>query len=219
MKDTPRGGILQRDKETYAVVTRTPMGVITPDQLVSIADVVKKYQIPIVKITSAQRLALVGIKPGDVENVWNELGIEPGPAVGACVHYVQACPGTTVCRMGLQDSLGLAAELEKQNVGTDMPAKFKLGISGCPMNCGEGPVKDFGAFGKRSGWTVMFGGSSGGRARIADVIAENLTTEEVKALYQKCVEFYKSNANTRERTSRFMERIGVEEFKKAVLEN
>lgn len=217
MTDEPKGAILQRDKATYAIVPRTPMGLITPDILENVAKVARKHQIPIIKITSAQRLALVGMKPEIVDEVWQELGLDVGPAVGLCVHYVQACPGTTVCRFGQQDSLGLAGELEKMFVGVDMPAKTKIGISGCPMNCGESYVRDFGAFGRKSGWTITFGGNSGGRPRIGDVIAENLSTEEAIALAKKCFDYYTANAKKRERTARFIERIGIEEFKKAVL--
>ncbi|AGL02727.1 NAD(P)/FAD-dependent oxidoreductase [Desulfoscipio gibsoniae] len=217
MANEPKGAFIQRDKETYAIVPRTPMGLVTPEILENIAKVARKYQIPIIKITSAQRLALVGLKPEIVDEVWQELGLDVGPAVELCVHYVQACPGTAVCRFGMQDSLGLAGELEKIFVGLEMPAKAKIGISGCPMNCGEGYVRDFGAFGKKSGWTVIFGGNSGARARIGDVIAENLSTEEVIALAKKCFEYYAANANKKERTARFIDRIGIEEFKKAVL--
>ena len=218
MTEEPRTGILQRGKETVAIVTRTPMGLISPDELETIAKVARKHEIPIIKITSAQRLALVGIKPENVENVWQDLGIEPGPAVGLCVHYVQACPGTAVCKFGVQDSLGLAAELEKLFVGVKMPAKTKLGISGCPFCCGEGHVKDLGVFGKKSGWTVTFGGNSGAKARVGDIIAENISTEEVIALAKKCLDYYVANGKNRERTARFVDRIGIEEFKKAVLE-
>lgn len=217
MSDAPRGAFIQRDKETYAIVPRTPMGLVTPDILEKVAGAARKYQIPIIKITSAQRLALVGLKPEMVEDVWRELGLDVGPAVELCVHYVQACPGTTVCKYGIQDSLGLAGELEKIFVGRELPAKAKIGISGCPMNCGESYVRDFGAFGKKTGWTVIFGGNSGGRPRIGDVIAENLTGEEVIALARRCFDYYAANAKKKERTARFIDRIGIEEFKKAVL--
>lgn len=218
MSDAPKGAFIQRDKVTYAIVPRSPMGLVTPEMLEKIAGVAKKYDIPIIKITSAQRFALVGMKPEIVEEVWNELGMDVGPAVELCVHYVQACPGTTVCRFGMQDSLGLAAKLEEMFVGMDMPAKAKFGISGCPNNCGEGFVRDFGAFGKKSGWTVIFGGNSGARPRIGDVLAEGLSDEQVVELAQKCFEYYKANAKPKERTARFIDRIGIEEFKKAVLE-
>jgi len=218
LSDTPRGAFIQRDKKTYAIVPRTPMGLVTPDILETVAKTARKHNIPIIKITSAQRLALVGMPPEIVEEVWNDLGMDVGPAVEPCVHYVQSCPGTTVCKFGMQDSLALAGELEKLFVGTmDLPAKAKIGVSGCPNTCGESLVRDFGAIGKKSGWTVAFGGNSGRKPRIGDIIAEGLSTEEVVALAQKCFAFYIANANKRERTSRFIERIGIDEFKKAVL--
>ena len=217
MTDRPKGAFIQRDKKTYAVVPRTPMGLVTPDILENIAKVARKYKIPVIKITSAQRMALVGIKPELVEQVWQDLGMDVGPAVELCVHYVQACPGNLLCKFGVQDSLGLAGKLEKILVGMELPAKAKIGVSGCPMTCGESYVRDFGALGKKSGWTVVFGGNSGGHPRIGDVIAENLTQEEVVELAKRCFEHYGANAKKRERAARFIERIGIEEFKKSVL--
>jgi len=217
MADEPRGAIIQKDKKSYAIVPRTPLGLVSPDILEKMANVARKHDIPIIKITSAQRMALVGLKPEIVEDVWKELGMDVGPAVGLCVHYVQACPGNTLCSFGIRDSLGLGGELEKIFVGKQLPAKTKIGVSGCPINCGEGYVRDFGAFGKKSGWTVIFGGNSGGKPRIGDVIAEGLTKEEVIDLAKKCFQYYADNAKEKERTARFIERIGIDEFKKAVL--
>lgn len=218
MSDRPKGAFIQRDKKTYAIVPRTPMGLVTPDILENIARVVRKHNIPVIKITSAQRMALVGLRPEIVEQVWEELGMNVGPAVEICVHYVQACPGNTLCKFGIQDSLGLGAKLEKIFVGMDIPAKAKIGISGCPLNCGESYVRDFGAFGKKSGWTVIFGGNSGGKPRIGDVFAEKLNEEEVIELAKKCFNYYGANAKKKERTARFIERIGIDELKKNVLE-
>lgn len=217
MIDALQGAFIQRDKQTYAIVPRMPLGLVTPEVLKNIAEVAHKYQIPIIKLTSAQRMALVGINPESVDQIWQELGMAIGPAVEICVHYVQACPGTTVCRFGVQDSLGLGGKLEELFVGMELPAKAKLGISGCPLNCGEGHVRDFGAFGKKSGWTVMFGGHSGGKPRIGDVIAQELNTEEVVELAKRCFDYYGNNANPKERAARFIERIGIEDFKKSCL--
>lgn len=217
MSDAPKGAFVQRDKVTYAIVPRTPMGLVTPEILENIAQVSKKYGIPIIKITSGQRFALVGMKPEMVEEIWTDLGMDVGPAVELCVHYVQACPGTAVCKFGIQDSLGLGGKLEQIFVGKDTPAKAKIGISGCPNNCGESYVRDFGAFGRKSGWTVIFGGNSGGRPRIGDVLAEGLNDEQVVELAKKCFDYYTANARPKERTARFIDRIGIEEFKKAVL--
>lgn len=217
MSDGPRGAILQRDKETYAIVPKTLMGLVTPDILENIAKVARKHQIPIIKITSGQRFALVGIKPEAVEDVWTDLKMEPGKAVELCLHYVQACPGTAVCRFGVQDALGLGTKLDQLLDGIEMPAKAKVGVSGCPMCCGESQVRDLGVMGKKSGWTLYFGGNSGARPRIADAIAEGLTDEQVIDLAKKCFDYYNTNSNGKERTSKFMNRVGVEAFKQAVL--
>jgi NAD(P)H-nitrite reductase large subunit len=219
MSKTPKGAILQRDKETYAIVPRIPMGVLTPEILENLAKVTRKYKVRIIKITSGQRIALVGIKPGDVDNAWKDLTMEVGPAEGLCVHYVQACPGTETCKFGQRDSLGLASRIEKMYVGKEdfIPAKTKFGISGCRLNCAESFLRDIGAYAAPDGWTVIVGGNSGGRPRIGDVIAEKLSEEQTLELIKKCLDYYSKNANPRERMPRFIQRIGIEEFKKSVL--
>jgi len=219
MSKIPKGAILQRDKETYAIVPRIPMGVLTPGILENLAKVARKYKVRIIKITSGQRIALVGIKPGDVDNAWKDLTMEVGPAEGLCVHYVQACPGTETCKFGQRDSLGLASRIEKMYVGKEdfIPAKTKFGISGCRLNCAESFLRDIGAYAAPEGWTVVVGGNSGGRPRIGDVIAEKLSEEQTLELIKKCLDYYSKNARARERLPRFIQRIGIEEFKKSVL--
>ncbi len=212
----PKGAILQRDKETYAIVPRVPVGLLTAQNLDKLSLVIKKYRIPVVKIVSGQRIALVGITGEDVEKIWGELSMEPGKATGLCVHYVQACPGTTVCKLGVQDSLGLGLELEKLFIGMDLPAKVKIGVSGCPMTCGESFVRDIGVQGKKNGWTFIFGGNSGGHPRIGDVLAEDLTTEQVVELAKKSMEYYQANGKKRERSARFIERTGIAAMKMAL---
>lgn len=219
MSEEPKGAILQRDKKTYAIVPRIPMGVLTPEMLEIIAKAARKYNIRIIKITSGQRIALVGLNPEDVKNIWKDLKMEVGPAEGLCVHYVQACPGTETCKFGQGDSLALAAKIEKMYVGKEnfIPAKTKFGISGCMLNCAESYLRDFGAFCAPEGWTVVVGGNSGGRPRIGDVIAKKLSEEQALELIGKCIDYYAKNAKSRERMPRFIERVGAEEFKKAVL--
>jgi len=211
------GAILQRDKETYAIVPRTPLGVVSPQVLESIAAVVKTYDIPVVKITSGQRMALVGLKEADVAAAWKDLGMDVGRATELCVHYAQACPGTAVCRFGVQDSLGLGMELEALFLGMELPAKVKFGVSGCPICCGESYVRDVGLLGKKKGWTVIFGGNSGGRPRIGDVVAEDLDKQEAVDLVKRFLEYYAANGKKKERTARFMERVGIESLKEAIL--
>jgi NAD(P)H-nitrite reductase large subunit len=219
MSKEPKGAILQRDKETFAIVPRIPMGVLTPEILENLAKVARKYNVRIIKITSGQRIALVGIKHEDVDNVWKDLEMEVGPAEGFCVHYVQACPGTETCKFGQRDSLGLAAKVEKSYVGKQgyIPAKTKIAISGCKLCCAESYLRDIGAIAAPDGWTLAVGGNSGGRPRIGDVIAEKLSEEQTIELIKKCLDYYSENANPRERIPRFIQRIGIEEFRKSVL--
>ena len=215
--DGPKGSILQRDKKTYAIVPRIPAGVISRDQLKALAEVVDKYDIPIVKITSGQRIALVGMPEEQILPIYEDLGMSEGKAVELCLHYVQACPGTEVCKFGVQDSLGFGIHLEEIFSSIQMPAKFKVGVSGCPFLCAESLVRDLGLIGKKSGWTLVFGGNSGRRVRQADVLAEDMDEKQTIALARKCIEYYVANAKPRERTGAFVDRIGLEDLKKDVL--
>ncbi len=217
MTTEPDGAILQRDKETYAIVPRTPVGMLTPDILENIARVARKFSIPIIKITSGQRMALVGMKKEEVQPIWQELGLDIGRATELCLHYVQACPGTAVCRYGMRDSLGMGMRLEEEITGMDLPAKLKIGVSGCPMSCGESLVRDIGLVGSRKGWAVYFGGNAGSRVRQGDKLAVELDDEQAVALVIRLIELYREQGKKRERTARFVERIGVEAVKAEVL--
>jgi NAD(P)H-nitrite reductase large subunit len=216
-KENPKGAILQRDKETYAIVPRIPGGLAKLESLKEIVNVVEKYNIPIIKITSGHRLALVGMKGEVVNDVWHDLKMDVGKATDLCLHYVQACPGNAVCKYGVRDSLGLGIEIEGFFLGTVLPAKVKIGVSGCPFCCGESFVRDIGIIGKKNGWTVTFGGNSARRPRVGDIIAEDISKEEVIDLTKRCLEYYAANGKKRERTARFIERIGIDEFKKSIL--
>ena len=216
-EDAPRGAILQRDKQTYAIVPRIPAGLISLENLKRIVSVVEKYQIPIVKITSGHRLALVGMTKEQIDPIWHDLNMDAGRAVELCLHYVQACPGNSVCKYGIQDSLGLGIELEGLFLGTELPAKLKIGVSGCPFCCAESFVRDIGLVGKKNGWTVIFGGSSSRRPRTGDVLAEDLPKDAAIQLIRRCLDYYATNGRKQERSARFIERLGIEELKKAVL--
>ncbi len=217
MSDTPKGAILQRDKKTYAIVPRTPVGLVTPEVLEAIARAARKYDVPIMKITSGQRIAMVGLEEDKVDMVWDDLKMDVGPAVGLCVHYVQACPGTEVCSLGVRDSLGFGLELEEMLVGYEMPAKLKIGVSGCPMCCAESFVRDVGLIGKKKGWTVVVGGNASGRPRIADVLAKDLDREEARGVIKRFVDYYRDNSGKRQRSARFVEKVGIDAIREAVL--
>ena len=203
--------------KTYNIIPGPRMGVVTPDYLETVAALARKYDVPLVKITSAQRLALAGHAPEAVAAIWQELGLAGGPIKPKGIHYIQACPGVRWCKYGRQDSLALGEKLEKALLDLVLPAKTKVGVSGCPMNCCESYLRDLGVFGKKKGWSLIFGGNGGGNPRIGDIIAEELSDAEVVELAGRCLTFYGSKARRLERTARFMEHTGLEEFKKAVL--
>lgn len=212
-----QNAILQRDKITYAIVPRIPGGLLERSHLRAIADAVEKYDIPLVKLTSGQRIALVGLKEDDLQNVYQDLGMDPGKATELCLHYVQACPGTEVCKFGVRDSLGLGIRIENLLAGKELPAKLKIGVSGCQFCCAENFVRDIGVLGKKNGWTISFGGHSGNRPRIGDILATDLSDDDTISLIMKCVNFYRKNGRMKERASRFIERTGLQEFKDNVL--
>lgn len=202
---------------TFNIVPGLKMGVVTPEQLETVARVAREHQIPLLKITEAQRLAFIGHRPEEVAAIWQELGQSEGPKKPVGIHYIKACPGVRWCKYGVQDSLALGAEVEKALLALPLPAKTKVGISGCAMNCCEGYVRDLGIFGKKEGWTLIFGGNGGGRPRIGDIMGEKLSSEEVLSLAGRVLRYYGAQARNKERTARFMSRTPLAEVQAALL--
>jgi NAD(P)H-nitrite reductase large subunit len=210
MTEATFGAKLQRDGTTYAIQTRIPAGVVTPENLETIAKVAKKYHIPLVKITSGQRFLLVGVQEQDIAAVRRELGTLGTASITPGVRYVQSCPGISYCKNGTQDSITLAREISDEYAGKEFPAKIKIGVSGCPRCCGESRVRDVGIMGTAKGWTVFFGGHSGFKSRQGEQVATGLTSEEAQDLIRALLAHYKTHAEPKERSSRFLERAGTE---------
>jgi NAD(P)H-nitrite reductase large subunit len=209
-----KGAIVQRDKETYAIAPHIPGGIITDFNLLRrLADVAEKYGVKAVKLTSAERFALVGLQPGDLDQVWQELGLVPGAAIGLCVRSIKICPGTTFCRMGMQDAVGVGLHLDEQYHGMPLPYKLKIGVSGCLNNCSEASIKDLGLVGAAKGWRVLAGGfASGLNPRFADVIASGLNDDEALALAAKVLDWFKA-AGKKKRLGKVIDEIGLAQFK------
>lgn len=199
-------------------MVRSPGGFVTPDLLERVAAVARKYHVPAVKITSGQRIALVGIAPEHVPGVFAGLGPDAVRKTGPCIRFVQSCPGIRNCRNGTQDSASLALELDAAYREQPLPGKIKIGISGCPRCCGESHTRDIGIIGTTKGWTLLFGGNNGLRPRFGDELAKNLSTAEVRDLVSRLLEYYQQHAQPRERTARFMERITPEILRRELLE-
>ncbi len=212
-----KGAILQRDG-TYAIAPHLPGGIITdPDLLIRLAETAKKYNCAALKVTSSQRIALVGLQKDDIDAAWADLDMKPGAAIGLCVRSVKFCPGTTFCKRGQQDSVGLGNEIDNKYHGMTMPSKFKIGISGCPNQCMDSMMIDFGAVGTSKGFNVFVGGNGGLKPRLGQSLAEQQTPQQVLDLLDRVVSFYSEQANANERLGRFIERIDLDIFKAAVL--
>ncbi|MFZ2497210.1 MAG: NAD(P)/FAD-dependent oxidoreductase [Methanosarcina sp.] len=214
MKDNlpEKGAIVQRDRETYAIAPHLPGGIVDPATLRKIADVAEKYGAAALKMTSAQRIAIVGLKEEDLDNAWADLGIKPGAAIGLCVRSVKFCPGTTFCKQGKQDAVSLGLKLDEKYHGMPMPSKLKMAVCGCPNSCAEPAIKDIGIMGTAKGYTLMIGGSAAAVARLAEVVAKELSEEEVLDAVDKIINYYKSSG-TKKRLGKFIEEMGLENFK------
>lgn len=213
-----KGAILQRDKETYAIAPHIPGGITDTATLRKICDVADKYKVQAVKLTSAQRIALVGIKEEDLDNVWKDLNQKPGAAIGLCVRSVKICPGTTFCKRGVQDSIGLGLKVDAIYHAMELPNKMKMGVAGCMLSCSEVWVKDIGVMGTPKGWKILVGGNSGTRPRIADVFADEVATqEEVLDIIEKIINWYKAEPLKEQRLVRIVEKMGIDAFRQAVM--
>ncbi len=219
LKDGDRGVIRQRGKHNvrYAVAPHIPCGIVKPDQLRTLADVADKYQVEELKITSAARIAVIGIKEEQVDGVWEDLGMDPGHAVGLCVRSVKVCPGIQYCRLALQDSIEMGMKLDKTYHGMVLPSKMKMGVSGCKVQCAENCIKDISLYGTQKGWTVQIGGNGSARPRLADILVEDLDTQAAEKMVAKMVAYYKEHSK-RERVGRMVDRIGLDTIKKALLD-
>lgn len=209
-----KNAIVQRDGETYVIAPSTPGGLVDPVTLRKIADVAEKYGAATLKMTSAQKMAIVGLKEEDLDAVWAELGMDAGIRAGSCVKSVKFCPGTTFCKKGQQDAVSLGMKLDAKYTGMKLPYMMKMAVSGCPSSCSEPVIKDIGVMGTANGFTLLAGGAAGLKPRLADVVAKNLSEEEVLEAVERIIEFFKENGQSKKRLGKMIDEMGLEEFKK-----
>ncbi len=211
-----KGAILQRDKETFAIAPHIPGGITTPEMLRKIAEVAEHYGAQALKLTSAQRIAIVGLPEEKLDEIWARLGEKPGAAIGMCVRSVKICPGTTFCKRGQQNSVEVGLQLDGKYHGLELPWKFKMGVSGCMNDCAEVCIKDVGLIGTPKGWNVMVGGNGGAQPRLSHRLLEHLPSdEEALAAVDRLVSWFKAQ-NRRCRFGKFVEEMGVEGVRQEV---
>ena len=208
-------GNIQKDG-TFSVVPRMYGGLCTADDLRAIAEVSDKYKVPEMKVTGGQRIDLFGVKKEDLPDMWEDLskaGFVSGHAYGKAMRTCKTCAGANWCRFGTQDSTGLGVKIEELTWGSWMPHKFKFAVSGCPRNCAEATIKDFGVVCVDSGYELHVGGNGGIKVRVTDFLTKVKTEEEVLEWAGAFCQYYRENAHYMERTAPWVERIGLAPIK------
>jgi nitrite reductase (NADH) large subunit len=213
---------LQKDG-TYSVVPRVPAGEITPQGLIAIGEVAQDFGL-YTKITGGQRIDLFGARLEQLPSIWKRLveaGFESGHAYGKALRTVKSCVGSTWCRYGVQDSVGMAVELELRYRGLRAPHKLKLGVSGCARECAEARGKDVGVIATDKGWNLYVGGNGGFTPRHAQLFAEDLDTETLIQTIDRFLMYYVRTADRLQRTAPWVEAHegGIEAIREVIMED
>jgi nitrite reductase (NADH) large subunit len=212
---------IQKDG-TYSVVPRIWGGETTPAELRALAEIAEKYEVPTVHITGGQRIDFLGVPKETLPAMWGDLskaGFVSGHAYGKAIRTVKTCVGKNWCRFGTQDSTTMGIDLEKMSWGSWTPHKFKLAVSGCPRNCAEATIKDFGVVCVDSGYELHVGGNGGVKVRATDFLCAVKTPEEVKEHCAAFLQVYREEAHYLERTAPWVERVGLAYVKGRVVED
>ncbi len=212
---------IQRDG-SYSVVPRIWGGVVTPKELRTIAEVAEKFAVPQIKITGGQRIDLLGVKKEQLPAIWRELGkagLVSGHAYGKAIRTVKTCVGSQWCRFGVQDSTAMGIAIEKMCWGAWTPHKVKMAVSGCPRNCAEATIKDFGVVAVESGWELHIGGNGGVKVRATDLLTKVATSQEVLEYCGAFLQLYREEAHYLERTAPWVERVGLTYIKQRLIED
>jgi nitrite reductase (NADH) large subunit len=208
---------------TYSVVPRIPGGEITPEKLIVIGEVARDFGL-YTKITGGQRIDLLGARVEQLPRIWRRLvdaGFESGHAYGKALRTVKSCVGSTWCRYGVQDSVGLAVALELRYRGLRSPHKLKSGVSGCARECAEARSKDFGIIATEQGWNLYLGGNGGFRPRHADLFATDLSTDDLVRYVDRFLMFYVRTADRLQRTAAWIEAMdgGLEYLRSVIVDD
>ena len=212
---------IQKDG-TYSVVPRMWGGVTNARELRAVADVVDKFQIPMVKVTGGQRIDMLGVKKEDLPAVWADLGragFVSGHAYAKGLRTVKTCVGSDWCRFGTQDSTGLGIRIEKFMWGSWTPAKVKMAVSGCPRNCSEATCKDVGVICVDSGYEIHFAGAAGLDIKGTEVLCLVKTESEAVERIVALVQMYREQGRYLERIYKWAKRIGLDEIRRQIADD
>ena len=213
---------MQKDG-TYSVIPRMAGGEVTPEGLLAVAEVARDYRL-YTKITGAQRIGLFGAHKDDLPAIWARLidaGFETGQAYAKALRMVKTCVGSTWCRFGVQDSVGLGVELEHRYKGIRSPHKMKFGVSGCTRECAEAQGKDVGIIATDKGWNLYVGGNGGMKPRHADLLASDLDKETLIRTIDRFLMFYIRTADKLQRTASWLDNLegGIDYLRGVILDD
>ncbi|PCJ83748.1 MAG: nitrite reductase large subunit [Thiotrichaceae bacterium] len=214
-------GNIQKDG-TYSVIPRIFGGSTSAQQLMDLGKIAEKWKVPTVKFTGGQRIDMLGIKKEELPGIWGDLsdaGFVSGHAYGKALRTVKTCVGSQWCRFGTQDSTRLGILLEELTWGSWMQHKYKLAVSGCPRNCAEATIKDFGVVCVDSGYELHVGGNGGIKVRVTDLLCKVETEEEVIEYVAAFTQKYREEAHYLERTAPWVERVGLTYIKTCILDD
>ncbi|MCO5971202.1 nitrite reductase large subunit NirB [Actinoallomurus soli] len=208
---------------TYSVVPRIPGGEITPERLIVIGEVAREFGL-YTKITGGQRIDMFGARVEQLPEIWKRLidaGFESGHAYGKALRTVKSCVGSTWCRYGVQDSVGLAIRLELRYRGLRAPHKIKSAVSGCARECAEAQSKDFGVIATERGWNLYLAGNGGMRPRHADLFAQDLDEDTLIRYIDRFLMFYVRTADRLQRTASWLENLdgGLDYLREVIVED
>ena len=215
-------GNIQRNG-TFSVIPRVAAGEITPDRLIAIGTVAKKYNL-YCKITGGQRIDMFGAQKKDLLSIWQELidaGMESGHAYAKSLRTVKSCVGTTWCRFGIGDSVGMAVRLEERYKSIRSPHKIKGGVSGCVRECAEAQNKDFGLIATDKGFNLFVGGNGGATPRHSEILAKDVPPDDIIPILDRYLMFYMRTADRLQRTARWLENLpgGINYLRQVILED
>jgi NAD(P)H-nitrite reductase large subunit len=223
MKDDipAKAAILQRDGQTYAIVAPLMGGIMDIATARRIADVAENFAVGTLKITGAQRLALLGIREEDIDAAHAALGGKGQVGAPLCRQYVKVCPGNSFCSRGRRDTISFSTKLvERFYPFPKISAKVKIGVAGCYNSCVEPAIKDIGLIGLPQGWMVMAGGAGGADPMLGQVIAKNISDERAMDLVESILKYYRGAASRHTtknmRLGVILKREGLDRFRRAV---
>ncbi len=210
--------VSQHRDGTYSLGISIDQGYMTPEDFITLSDLAKKYGVTTLMATTAKKISFMDVKEENVNPLWEDLEQAFGSRLCFPKGKVIVCPGSRFCKFATpgRDNHAIGREVERISKAHDA-GKVKVGVSCCPLGCAMPRVRDLGILATARGWMLTIGGNGGAKPGVGEVIAQDLTEEELLALLDKVYQYFQENKNGKERTIRTVERLGIDHLKAAIL--